>query len=214
MPVKVKICGITTHQDAKASINKGADALGFLVDIPNNIKRIPITTAKNIIKKESGKVWTFVLTISRDPSYIIKLCKELKPSHIQLIKELNLQDLKKIKHKIFNIKIVQTICVTDESSIDKAKKIAKIADFILLDTKINGRVGGTGKTHNWDISAKITEQCPIPVFLAGGLCPENLARAINKVKPFGVDADTKLEKAPGKKDLKKVEEFIKIAKGS
>jgi len=214
--MKVKICGITNLEDAQFAIKNGADALGFLVDVPEarEIKRITKNAAKNIISRVPKNIWTFALTISKNYLDIINLCKELNCTHVQIIEDISLKDLINIKNSIPNLKIVKAICVTDKSAISDAVKYSKVSDFILLDSRIKGQRGGTGKTHNWNISKEIVKVVNKPVFLAGGLSPDNVESAISKVKPFGVDVDTKLEKEPGKKDYDKVKEFIKIAKNN
>ena len=214
LSMKVKICGITNLEDARFAIKNGADALGFLVDVPeaSEIKRITKKAAKNIISQVPKNIWTFVLTISKNYLDIINLCRELNCTHVQIIEDIPSKDLIKIKNSIPNLKIVKAICVTSKSAISKAVRYSKVSDYILLDSRIKGQRGGTGKTHNWVISEEIVKTINKPVFLAGGLSPDNVESAISKVKPFGVDVDTKLEKEPGKKDYDKVREFIKIAK--
>jgi phosphoribosylanthranilate isomerase len=110
---------------------------------------------------------------------------------------------------------MRTIPVRDEECIDLAKQYDGIADYLLLDSrrKKDNQIGATGETHDWNLSKKIVESVSIPVILAGGLGPDNVAEAILKVKPFGVDSKSKTDMAGGHgKDLEKVREFVRIAK--
>ena len=110
---------------------------------------------------------------------------------------------------------MRSIPVIGEESIKLAEKYDGVADYLLLDTyrKKDSQCGATGEVHNWEISRKIVESVKIPVILAGGLGPDNVAEAIRKVKPAGVDSKTKTDKIGShRKDLEKVKEFVKIAK--
>ena len=109
---------------------------------------------------------------------------------------------------------MRAIYIPGKKIIELAKKYEKIVDYLLLDTyKTNSQFGATGKTHNWDISRKIVKSVKIPVILAGGLGPDNVAEAIKKVKPAGVDSKTKTDKGKShRKDIIKVKKFTKIAK--
>jgi len=214
--MKVKICGITNLEDAQFAIENGADALGFLVDVSEarEIKRITKNVAKNIISRVPNNIWTFALTTSKNYKDIAELCKEVKCTHVQIIEDISIRDLINIKKLMPNLKIVKAVCVTGKSAISDAVKYSKVSDYILLDSRIKGQRGGTGNIHDWNISKEIAKAVNKPVFLAGGLSPDNIDSAISKVKPFGVDVDTRLEKEPGKKDYDKVKRFIQIAKNN
>ncbi|MDW7998591.1 MAG: phosphoribosylanthranilate isomerase, partial [Thermodesulfovibrio sp.] len=95
-----------------------------------------------------------------------------------------------------------------------AKTYEKVADMLILDTKTKDRIGGTGLTHDWNISAMIVKEVNIPVILAGGLNPDNVAQAIEIVKPYGVDCNTGTKGANGYKSPEKIRAFIQNAKGA
>lgn len=212
--VKVKICGITNLEDAKYAIESGTDALGFLADIPPcpKNKKISLHKTKEILSKIPKRIWTFILSTSTNPKHIVDICKKVNPTHVQIIEKISAKEISEIKKHLPNTKIVKVISVQNENALSEAKEYEEVADFILLDSRVESQCGGTGKTHNWDISSKIVKESSKPVFLAGGLNSENIKKAISKVKPYGVDADTLLEKSPGKKDFEKVREFIRIVK--
>ena len=124
-------------------------------------------------------------------------------------------DVKKIKNKFPDVKVMRTIPVIKESNIEDAKQYDGIADFLLLDTvnKELGCIGVSGKVHDWNISKRLVKAVKIPVILAGGLGPDNVADAIAKVHPAGVDSKTKTDNTGGKgKDLSKVKQFAEQAK--
>ena len=210
---KVKICGITNEEDAlKASI-LGADYLGFLVEISFSEDKITRKKAKDIIRKLPLEVTPVLVTYLKKSKPIIEIAKEINPQIIQLHNKISLEEIGKIRKSLPRIKLTKAISVIDESSIQEAKKYEKYVDFILLDTKSGKRKGGTGKTHNWDISRKIVKEVKNKVFLAGGLNPENIKQAIDEVKPYAVDTNSGVKLKPKKKDYKKLELFIKRAKG-
>lgn len=209
---QVKICGITNEEDAlKASI-LGADYLGFLVEISFSEDRITRQEAKNIIKKLPLEVTPVFVTYLQSAKPIIEIAKEINPSVIQLHNDISIEEIGKIRSKLPKIKLTKSISVINENSIKQAKKYEKYVDYILLDTKAGKRKGGTGKVHNWDISRKIVKAVKNKVFLAGGLSPENVKEAIEKVKPYAVDTNNGVKSKQGKKDYKKLELFIKRAK--
>ena len=216
--VWVKICGITNTGDAVKISSLGADAVGFILST-NSPRRISNEKAKDIIKALEGcknKVSKVGVFVNEDVSKILQDAYELGLDYIQLSGDEDGWYLKEIKKNCENIKLIKSIRV--KSDINSAyKKVSKkinelgeLADFVLLDSYRKNIYGGTGISFNWDIIKDYSRE--IPIILSGGLDDENVARAINIVKPFGVDASSKLESYPGKKDLGKVKRFVKIVK--
>jgi len=209
--IRIKICELTNEEDVFNAINLGVDAVGFLLineDIP---QRIYPEKAKQIISKLPNHTLSVILPVSKNVEEIIKLCRELRPKAIQKF-NITINELKKLREELPDIKILKTISVLDESSIEKAKKFENYCDFIHLDTKARGQVGGTGKTHNWNIDKKIVINSNKPVFVAGGLNPENVGEAIKIIKPYAVDVTSGVEKYLGKKDFEKMKKFIEIVR--
>ena len=119
-----------------------------------------------------------------------------------------------VKNKLPYLKVTKSLHVVSKQSIEEGKKYLDVVDAILLDT-VNtdtGQVGGTGKTHDWNISREIISQYGKSVILAGGLNPTNVQQAIKEVKPYGVDANSGVKGDDGFKDYRKLNEFIKSAK--
>ena len=119
-----------------------------------------------------------------------------------------------LKEAMPAIKLVQVIHVLDEKSVDEAMEISKQVDAILLDSGNPNlqtkELGGTGRTHNWELSRKIRDSIKIPIFLAGGLNPENVKQAIDAVEPYGIDLCSGV-RTNGKLDEKKLELFMNNA---
>tara|TARA_Y100000310_G_C20611746_1_gene778348 strand:+ start:181 stop:825 length:645 start_codon:yes stop_codon:yes gene_type:complete len=209
---KVKICGIANSDDALQAAVLGADYLGFLVEIDFSEDSITREEAEQLIKKLPLEVQPVLVTYHQQATPIIHLADAIKPQLIQLHNDITLEEIGKIRQALPKIKLTKTISVTDASSLEEAKKFEKHVDFILLDTKIGERKGGTGKTHDWTVSAEIVKQLSTPVFLAGGLNPENVAEAIKTVQPYAVDVNSGVKATAKRKDHKKMEQFIRGAK--
>jgi phosphoribosylanthranilate isomerase len=209
---KVKICGITNEEDALKAAILGADYVGFLVEIGFSEDKVNREKAKKIIRKLPLEVIPVFVTYLQKAKPIIEIAKEIKPVIIQLHNDISLKEIGKIRKVLKKIKITKTISVIDEKSIKEAKKYEKYVDYLLLDTKVKGRKGGTGKVHNWEISRKIVKSVNRKVFLAGGLNPDNVREAIKKVRPYAVDTNSGVKLKAGKKDYKKLNEFIRRAK--
>lgn len=209
--VKVKICGVTNLQDALDAATLGADFVGFLVEIGFSQDKVSLEEAKEIISKLPLEITPVYVTYLQKAEPIIDVAKEIKPGVIQLHNDIDLKEIGKIRKTLKDIQITKTISV-NEDALKEARKFAKYVDYILLDTAVKGKKGGTGKTHNWDISAKIVKTVKKKVFLAGGLNPSNVAGAVNKVKPFAVDVNSGVKKKARLKDYDKMKLFIERVK--
>jgi len=220
--VWIKICGITNEEDALKIASLGADALGFILST-ESARKIESDKAKELILATKDKFInvrdkmrpSFVgVFVNENMGKVTEIAEKLGLDYIQLSGDETLDYLKKIKKHNKNIKLIKLVRVKDNVSsfavISKQMlEFKKVADFFLLDTFKDNIYGGTGKNFNWELVKGLSQE--YPVILAGGLDCENVAEAIQIVKPFGIDASTRLEESPGKKDIKKVEIFIKNA---
>ncbi|TSC87132.1 MAG: phosphoribosylanthranilate isomerase [Parcubacteria group bacterium Gr01-1014_8] len=210
--VKVKICGNTSKETALAALSYGADMLGFIVNVSGSKTSITPEQAREIISAlPSGE--TVVVTTATDAQEIKRLAQETGVSTIQYHGEVSPETIAKIKDELPNIAAWKVIHVKDESAIDEARKYESIVDAILLDTAQGGQIGGTGTTHDWNISRIIAGDYSKPIILAGGLNPDNVEEAIRVVKPYAVDVNSGVTNSDGSKDLEKVKLFIERAKG-
>ena len=200
--VRVKVCGITNYQDASMAIELGADALGFI--FASSPRQITPEKARDIIYAIPPFVQTVGVFVDEDPGKIRRtihlcgldlvqlhgdespdLCRELMPCAIKALR------------------------LKDESSLSAIKPYRGRVRAILLDTYMQGKRGGTGRTFDWNLAIKAKE-FGIPTILSGGLNPDTISEAISLVKPFGVDVNSGIEESPGKKSPNLMGELMEI----
>jgi len=191
MKVKVKICCISSVEEARLAVAYGAAAIGLVGRMPSGPGIITDDLIHAIAKTVSPPIQTFLLTSETTTDNIIEHHRKVNTTTIQIVDALSGREYHKIREAIPNVQLVQVIHVLDKSSIKEAIEISDFVDAILLDsgnpnlpTKV---LGGTGKTHNWDLSKKIREEISLPVFLAGGINKDNIKKAIEHVQPYGID---------------------------
>lgn len=203
MDVKVKICGITNLEDALVAVEAGADMLGF-VFCEQSPRKVSVETAAGIARAL--------------PPYIVKTGVFVNASEEDVYHALREVELNLLQFhgdespafcRRFGVMSMKAFRVKDASSLESLTDYA--TDAWLLDAYSPDQVGGTGKKFNWDLAVQ-AGTLGRPIFLAGGLTPENVAEAVRQVKPFAVDVSSSVEATPGKKDHAKVRAFIKAAK--
>lgn len=208
---KVKICCIQSIAEAQIAIENGTYAIGLVSKMPSGPGVIPESKIREIAKWTPENIKTVLLTSLQNADEIIEQHNYCGTDVLQLVDSQETKTYRILKKELPNIDLIQVIHIIDDNSITEAVELSKYVDFILLDSgNLNlqtKELGGTGKTHNWQISREIVNQVGIPVFLAGGLNPENVAEAVKIVKPFGVDVCTGV-RTDGKLDSDKVREFI------
>jgi phosphoribosylanthranilate isomerase len=212
--MKIKICGIKNERDLGMAVNAGADAVGFITDVPvDSPRKISLSIASQLIAHVPIFVISVLVIMPKNANEAINMINAARPTAIQIHNALPLSELRKIKET--GVKIIKTIPVSQRADtktlIDQISKFSGIADAILLDTAIDGKTGGTGVSHNWELSGNVVLSAGIPVILAGGLNPSNVSKAIQSVRPYAVDTASGVE-TNGKKDEKKVIDFINNAR--
>jgi len=212
--VKVKICGLTNAEDGFAAINAGADYLGFVVEIFGAERLVDRQEARGLFEQLRGTIPLVALTDLTRAEDIAELCGFVEADVVQLVKILPFEEVEELKRLLPELKVFKTIHVREERALEEAKQFAQKADFLVLDAATGKALGGTGKRADWKLCRKIVGESSKPVFLAGGLAPENVARAIKQVKPFGVDVSSgiKMQNNKRKIDLNKLKKFIERAK--
>ena len=212
MKVKVKICCISSIEEAKLAVAYGAAAIGLVGRMPSGPGIITDELIHAIAKTVPPPTHTFLLTSETTTDTIIEHHKKVNTTTIQIVDALSGREYHKIREAIPNVQLVQVIHVLDEGSIKEAIEISEFVDAILLDsgnpnlpTKV---LGGTGKTHNWDLSKKIREKISLPIFLAGGINKDNIKKAIEHVQPYGIDLCSSV-RTNGQLDESKLEELFK-----
>lgn len=212
MNIKVKICCISSLQEAELAIELGASAIGLVSEMPSGPGVISENLISEIASSVPKNIDTFLLTSKQSSKEIVEQLKRCKTNTVQIVDNLVSGSYSIIRNEIPKIKIVQVLHVQNEKSIEDALKIENYVDAILLDSGNQNleikELGGTGKTHNWEISKAIVEQIKIPLYLAGGLNSQNIIEAITTVKPYGVDLCSSV-RTNGKLDKQKLTEFFK-----
>jgi phosphoribosylanthranilate isomerase len=208
---RIKICCIKSIEEARMAIEAGASAIGLVGRMPSGPGPISDELIKEIAASIPPPIATFLLTSETEVSEIIKHHRRTKTNTIQIVDLLSAGTHLDLKSALPAVKIVQVIHVIDERSVELAVKLSENVDALLLDSgnpelKIK-ELGGTGRVHNWELSRKIRDNAHCPVFLAGGLNPENVRMAIEKVEPFGVDVCSGL-RINGDLDSQKLTDFI------
>lgn len=211
MAVRVKICCISSPEEARLAIDMGASALGLVGHMPSGPGVIGDDLIFEIARQVPPPVATFLLTSETAAADIIAHHRRVHTSTIQIVDALQSGTYAEIKKALPGVKLVQVIHVLDENSIEEALEAAEGVDALLLDSgnpNLQVKVlGGTGRTHNWQLSREIVRRSPVPVFLAGGLHAGNVREAIEAVQPFGVDLCSGLRTA-GRLDARKLDLFF------
>lgn len=189
---RVKICCIRNVAEAQLALRYGADALGLVSRMPSGPGVIEESMIAEIAAITPPSIGSFLLTSELDVNSIVAQQRRCGVNTIQIVDRLERGCFEDLRDSLPGVSIVQVIHVTGDESIDEAYRVAELGiDALLLDSG-NQRLpikllGGTGRTHDWSLSRKIRESVNVPLFLAGGLRVENVARAIEEVGPFGVD---------------------------
>jgi phosphoribosylanthranilate isomerase len=191
---RVKICCISTRDEAKLAVEHGAAALGLVSAMPSGPGVIPEEQIAQIAEVVPPGVATFLLTSLQDSELIIAQQRRCRTSTIQIVDRLTRGSYDDLRRSLPGISIVQVVHVLGEGAVAEAVTVAAYVDAILLDsgnpTLPKKELGGTGRRHDWSLSRTIRERIQIPVFLAGGLRPENIRLAVDEVGPFGLDICT------------------------
>ncbi len=208
---RVKICCITSIEEAKLAVEYGASALGLVGHMPSGPGVIGDELIYQIAKAVPPPISTFLLTSETKPQNIIQHYKRVNTTTIQIVDELERKEYQLLRDELPNVKLVQVIHVIDENSVKEAIEVSKYVDAILLDSGNPNlsikELGGTGRTHNWELSREIRKAIPIPLFLAGGLNKNNVRQAIETVQPFGLDLCSSV-RTEGQLDRQKLKDFF------
>lgn len=214
MNLRIKICCISSIEEAFTAIEFGADAIGLVAKMPSGPGPIPDELIRQIAQSVPPLIGTFLLTSETSAKEIIKHHHRTQTNTIQIVDLLSEGTYSQIKESLPNVKIVQVIHVIDSKSVGLAINLSESVDALLLDSgnptlKIK-ELGGTGRVHNWSLSRQIRDNAKCPIILAGGLKPENVSQAIYEVKPFAVDVCSGV-RTNGLLDKVKLGSFVKNA---
>lgn len=209
----IQVAGIIDQAEADMIVEEGADWLGFALRLPARNEDLSETDAARIIKEIQPERKGVIITYLSDADEIKAFCAEMGVGAIQLHGDVVPAELRKLREIAPDLDLFKSLVVKADN-IDELAKIvedsAEWVDVFITDSfnPATGAKGATGLVHDWGISAELVRISPRPLMLAGGLNPENVADAIEKVRPAAVDAHTGLEDATGRKDRLKVRRFV------
>jgi len=197
-------------------VASGADALGFLVGLLEpHPDQLTAEEAAEIIVRLPSYVSSVLVTQQRDPHIVADLCRRARASAVQLHGGFASEQIPTLRRELPALTVIQVVPVAGPDARAAAEHAAIFADAILLDSAPAGRAalgGGTGKTHDWNLSREIARACSKPVILAGGLTPENVELAIQTVGPSAVDVHSGVEDSQGNKAKEKLLRFVTRAR--
>ncbi|GAC1653510.1 MAG: phosphoribosylanthranilate isomerase [Gemmatimonadaceae bacterium] len=185
---------MTRAADIRLAVTAGVDALGFVSQMPSGPGVIAEQLIQELVRDVPPSVATVLLTSHTDADAIIRQMVRCGTSTVQLVDTVAPHVYAELRGALPTVEVVQVVHVVGERSVAEAAAAAPFVDALLLDSgnpalKVR-ELGGTGRTHDWSLSRRIVAEVPVPVYLAGGLRPENVGVALGIVRPFGVDVCT------------------------
>jgi phosphoribosylanthranilate isomerase len=214
-----KICGLSNVIDALYATECGSSALGFVM----GGKVLPVEvephaqTVREIIRLVNGRADTYLVTHLMAPKDIVDLAEYIGCSGIQISEDVGVSVAMAVRESTSK-KIIKTVVAAGQASLEKLQSYEPYCDYILLDSQVAGYVGGTGATSDWTLCSELVAASSRPVFLAGGLTPQNVEEAIRATKPHGVDVSTGVSTyspdylRKDRKDPEKIKTFISKAR--
>jgi phosphoribosylanthranilate isomerase len=209
-PVVIKICGIKTSAILDAAIDAGADMVGFM-HFTRSPRHVSIEDLATLIGEARGRIQTCVVLVNPDNSCVAEVAA-LGPDWIQLHGPESPHRVEAIRAEA-GVEIMKAVPIGSADDVEHVNQFVDVADRILLDAKPPkgaDRPGGLGQSFDWNLLKALDPS--IPFMLSGGLTPQTVADAIRTVRPFGVDVSSGVESAPGVKDKRLVEAFIRNAR--
>lgn len=215
----VQIYGITTSEDAEIVNAMAPDNVGVVLDEGFQTWDGVDEAAARMIVSELTDVAIVALSLATERDRILRTVETISPSVVHLVRaaeEMAPKVPASLRDELDPIRLMLTVPVLNQASVARAKNLGGAADYLLLDSAHpqSGRVGATGLVHDWELSRQIVESCSAPSILAGGLGPANVREAIEAVRPYGVDSETKTSRDDDRrrKDPEKVRLFIERAR--
>jgi len=202
---RIKICGMTRSQDLEEALSSGADAVGFVVQIPGSRRSLTAEAAGSLIRKVPVFVKSVAVIAPSDAEEAAFLGRTTGADVLQIHTPLPPEELDRLRRDVMQ-KVVAAVPALP-GALEQALLLSESVDALLLDTYRAGKFGGTGEVHDWSVSARVVQRLDLPVILAGGLHPGNVRQAVETVRPYAVDVSSGVE-TDGHKDPSKVRSFI------
>jgi phosphoribosylanthranilate isomerase len=210
--MRVKICGIASEADVRAVVPAHPRYAGFLVGLDYDTDdAVSVEVARRLAEGLPPGITPVLVTHETGFEEVAALAVRSGFAVVQLHGEFPPERIPGLRTDAPAREIWRVVHVLDRSAVGLASEVARYADAVVLDTRTAGRLGGTGRTHDWTISAEIVRTCAKPVVLAGGLTPWNVAEAVATVRPWCVDVNSGVEDAGGRKDPERVGRFARRA---
>ena len=213
--LQIKICCIADQSEFEQVLSAGGDAIGLVGPMPSGPGTINLTQAKLIASHQNSTLSRFLLSSSCDVDELVGQIDKTGVDTLQIVNHIDPAIHDALATKLPDIRRVQVIHIEDETALSHIPAYSNRVHAFLLDSGRPGakiaELGGTGRTHDWSISTKFVQTSPIPVFLAGGLNPDNIAEAVRQVRPFGIDVCSGV-RTNGQLDPEKLKLFISIAR--
>lgn len=219
----IQIYAFTRIDQALAAAELGVDHIGFIAGdyglVPGELS---LPAARRMADALAGKAVRVALTMATTVGEILRMVEVVAPDFLHISTDLDTIDVAGMewlrKRLPESIRLMKALPIEGEISLQDAMRFASVSDILLLDTKVKGMpgIGATGKVHDWSLSRRIVAAVNIPVILAGGLTPENVAQAIEVVEPWGVDSNTGTNRLGSRveKDMERIAEFISAVRSA
>lgn len=212
----IQIAGIRDETEARILVESGVHRLGFPVGLDLHEEDLPEGEAAAVIRNLGIGSRAWLITYLEDPWAVAALCDRLGCAGVQLHGATGPGQARRLKALRPGLRVIKSLIVRHDNVAELEERVRAFAahvDGFITDTfdPASGASGATGKTHDWSVSRRLVELSPRPVILAGGLTPENVARAIETVRPAGVDVHTGVEDGSGRKDPARVRAFVSSA---
>lgn len=209
----IQIAGVLDEAEARMLVENGVHRLGFPLGPGVQHEDLPEEEAAAVIRIAGLGASAWLITYLDEPAAIAALCARLGCAGVQLHGDIGESEVAELRTMRPGLQVVKSLVVRSDNLAELEQRVRALAphvDGFITDTfdPVTGASGATGKTHDWAVSRRLVELSPRPVILAGGLTPENVARAIEAVRPAGVDAHTGVEDEHGRKDPGRIRAFV------
>jgi phosphoribosylanthranilate isomerase len=217
MRTRIKVCCIASADEARLAIKAGADALGFICAGRAITRTIADSTVADITKMSPPGVSTFLVTNEQTADAIAAHVRRTHPTTVQILSPIDPAESARLAELEPHLRRVQVVHVESRAPLEMIPVYGPYVHTFLLDSgrpnAATPELGGTGRPHDWAVRAEFVEASQLPVFLAGGLSPSNVADAIRQIRPFGVDLCSGV-RTEGRLDPRKLEAFFLAARGA